>query len=247
VIGSLITLSSLQETSNDYEVIYADFFDYEGIEIRWLDIAGFQIKSEEIVVYVDPINIEEYYFSLNSSSQIETHNVDLEKADHVVITHSHSPHSSGGDIQKVSDNETEVISGNPGDVLQFDNITFEFVPAYNIDKYRPSGVLFHPPSFNWVGVIIDLGGVRIYHAGDTDRIPEMKSIETDIALLPVSGYAWMDPTEAAGAVKDIKESSDLKYAVPMHYGFSSLGSEANAVRFSELANCDVVILEPMFG
>ncbi|MHA2111764.1 MAG: MBL fold metallo-hydrolase [Candidatus Hodarchaeales archaeon] len=244
-ISLILAFIILQNPAGNYEVINSDEFNYKGIDILWLDIAGFRLKSNNTVVYIDPINIQDYIYSTVNESMVETN---MEKADYIIITHSHTPHSSASDIQKISDNETVILSSiNPGDKLEYENVSFEFVPSYNVDKYRPAGELYHPPGFNWVGVIVDFGDVRVYHAGDTDRIPEMKDIITDIALLPVSGFAWMTSSEAAGAVKDLKINSDLKYAIPMHYGPSSTGSEADAINFSKSANCDVVILEPMFG
>ncbi|NIP38770.1 MAG: MBL fold metallo-hydrolase, partial [Candidatus Dadabacteria bacterium] len=53
-------------------------------------------------------------------------------------------------------------------------------PAYNLSA-KP----YHPKSKSWVGYILDLGGTRIYHAGDTDDIPEMKKLKVDIAFLPI--------------------------------------------------------------
>ena len=241
----ILAFNLFQNPSRRYDVVYSDEFQYKGIDILWLDIAGFRLKSNNTVVYIDPININDYIYSPDTGAMVATN---LEKADYIIITHSHTPHSSTESMQKVSDNETVIISNvNPGDTLEYENVSFKFVPSYNVDKYRPSGALYHHPSSNWVGVIVDFGDVKIYHAGDTDRIQEMKEIVTDIALLPVSGFAWMTSSEAAGAVKDLQISSDLKYAIPMHYGPSSTGGKADAIRFSELASCDVVILDSMFG
>ena len=241
----ILAYNLLQNPSGNYKVVNSDEFNYKGIDILWLDIAGFRLKSNNTVVYIDLINIQDYMYSTVNETMVEAN---MEKADYIIITHSHTPHSSASDIVKVSDNETIVISSaNPGNRLECDNVSFEFVPSYNVDKYRTTGELLHPPSFNWVGVIVDFGDVRIYNAGDTDRKPEMKAIVTDIALLPVPGFAWMTYSEATGAVKDLKISSDLKYAIPMHYGPSSTGSDADAINFSKAANCDVVILESMFG
>lgn len=78
-------------------------------------------------------------------------------------------------------------------------------------------------------IICSLNGVRIYHAGDTDVIPEMKKIRTDIALLPVSGTYVMTAEEAAEAALAIKPA----LAIPMHYG-SIVGTEKDAIRFEEL-------------
>lgn len=65
-----------------------------------------------------------------------------------------------------------------------------------------------------VGYIVEINGVRIYHAGDTDRIPEMKEIKVDIVLLPIGGTYTMNVKDAVEAAKDIK----AKYYIPMHYG-----------------------------
>ncbi len=90
-----------------------------------------------------------------------------------------------------------------------------------------------------------MGGVKIYHAGDTDNIPEMAELADlgiDVALLPVSGVYVMTPEEAAEAVKMIKP----RMAVPMHYG-SIVGSLQEAERFKELASgiTEVVVLEKL--
>jgi len=199
------------------------------------------------VVYIDPFNIDDKDDPV------------LETADYIIVTHDHLPHNSMVDVLALSDNETIIISSRvpasllrpdftvyPGDVLEFDDVTFEFVPAYNMNKYRSgTTTLFHPPSSDYIGVITEFNGTRVYHASDTDRIPEMTSIVTDIALLPVSGYAWMEPDEAAGAVENLMQSSNLAYAIPIHWGYNQ-GGRWHAERFVELANCSTIILEKLF-
>ena len=102
-------------------------------------------------------------------------------------------------------------------------VDIEAVPSYNTNKK------FHPKSNNWVGYIFAVEGKRIYIAGDTDRIPEMKTFRCDIALLPVSGTYVMTAEEAAQAAEDIKPG----VAVPMHYA-SIVGSEEDAEKFRKL-------------
>ena len=83
-----------------------------------------------------------------------------------------------------------------------------------------------------------MDGTRVYFAGDTDFIPEMKSITCDIALLPISGTYVMTAEEAAEAVSAIKP----KIVVPMHYA-SIVGTEGDAQRFKSLVkNCQVEII-----
>ena len=89
-----------------------------------------------------------------------------------------------------------------------DGVHILAVPSYNTDKQ------FHPQANGWLGFIITIDGISIYHAGDTDVIPEMKSFNVDIALLPVSGTYVMTADQAVNAALDINP----KIAIPMHYG-----------------------------
>jgi L-ascorbate metabolism protein UlaG (beta-lactamase superfamily) len=73
---------------------------------------------------------------------------------------------------------------------------------------------FHPKRKGYLGFIVTLEGVRLYHAGDTDFIPEMWSLKVDIALLPVSGFEVMTAVEAAQAALALQP----QVAIPMHYG-----------------------------
>ena len=103
---------------------------------------------------------------------------------------------------------------NPGDKQVVDDITIEAVHAYNVNKFRSPGVPFHPKGFG-IGFIITTEGRRIYFAGDTDFIPEMKTFENiDYALLPIGGTYTMDEQEAVEALTAIKP----KVVIPMHYG-----------------------------
>ena len=92
--------------------------------------------------------------------------------------------------------------------MTIDDVTVKAVPSYNTDKG------FHPQANGWLGFIVEMDGVKIYHAGDTDVIPEMKSFDVDIALLPVSGTYVMTADQAVEAALDIEP----KMAIPMHYG-----------------------------
>lgn len=77
----------------------------------------------------------------------------------------------------------------------------------------------------------------------------MKDIVTDIALLPVSGFAWMTAKEAGTAVDYLRVSSNLKYAIPMHYGYNgytgNIGSFEDAITCGLYAKTSVVILDSM--
>jgi L-ascorbate metabolism protein UlaG (beta-lactamase superfamily) len=106
------------------------------------------------------------------------------------------------------------------------------VPAYN------DGKPFHPRENDWVGYVFTVDKVTIYHTGDTDLIPEMKDIECNIALLPVSGTYVMNAEEAANAANIIKPD----VAIPMHWG-ALIGAKEDAENFKKHASCKTVILE----
>ena len=136
--------------------------------------------------------------------------------------------------------DAQFILVAPGKSYTIDGVTVEAVPAYNVDKFRLPGIVYHPEKDNKVGFIVTMDGVRVYHAGDTDLIPglENKVKDIDIALLPVSGTYVMTAEEAARAANKIKP----KIAVPMHIG-SIVGSKDDAIKFKMLAKCEVKILE----
>ncbi|MFX0092473.1 MAG: MBL fold metallo-hydrolase [Candidatus Hodarchaeota archaeon] len=224
-------------------------YETNGIIFRWLGHDGFQLKKANIIIYIDPFKLTQ---------------TDLEKADVIIATHQHGDHFSKDDIIKLADsqkttlitikqaeaqakaiNAKEVKIVKPGDSISLHNFTFEFVPAYNVNKFRDpkKGIPFHPKEDKHIGVIIDFEGTRVYHTGDSDHIPEMKTLKTDIALLPVSGTYVMTADEAVEAVESLKMTSDLKLAIPMHYGAGVVGDESMAQAFKEKADCKVVILK----
>ncbi len=188
--------------------------------INWLGHDSIRIDAENgAEIYFDP-----YQIGTNP------------EADLIFITHDHFDHCSVEDVAKIQGEKTVIItekdsaaklSGDirvvsPGDTLAINGINIEVVPSYNINKD------FHPKNNNWLGFIVEIDGVRIYHAGDADFIPEMKEINTDIALLPVSGTYVMTAEEAIEAALAIKP----KIAIPMHYG-SIVGDDSDAEKFKQ--------------
>ncbi|MBN1228094.1 MAG: MBL fold metallo-hydrolase [Deltaproteobacteria bacterium] len=199
-------------------------------KMTWLGHDCFRIEAEK-TIYFDP-------FEISSGPQ----------ADIILITHDHYDHCSPDDVAKIQGPDTVIVaekdsakklSGDvrvmkPGDSVDINGLVVHAVPSYNIDKD------FHPKKNGWLGYIIDIDGVKLYHAGDTDFIPEMSDIAVDIALLPVSGTYVMTADEAVRAALVIKP----RVAIPMHYG-SIVGDEHDAVRFKTAleGEVDVVILE----
>lgn len=181
--------------------------------VKWLGHASFQIRASDKIIYVD---LKKY------GKMVET----TEKADVILVTHNHGDHCSPEKIEKLCRKDTVIIApkncvkrlkGNvkaikPGEEIRVDGMTIAAVEAYNVKRFRSPGKPFHPKGYG-VGYLIKTEGKIIYHAGDTDFIPEMKILGTlDLALLPTGDKYTMDNAEAADAALAIKP----KIAMPMH-------------------------------
>lgn len=198
------------------------------IEVTWLGHAGFRFKTGELVVYVDPFKV--------------SHG---EKADLILVTHDHYDHCDPSSISSLRKEETVIIAPKGckskvqgideiklGETLERKGIQVEAVAAYNKEKH------FHPQG-SGVGYLLTIGGERIYHAGDTDSIPEMGELgKVNLALLPVGGTYTMNAEEAAEAAKRI----DPDVAIPMHWG-DIVGTRKDAEEFQRLAGVKVEILD----
>jgi L-ascorbate metabolism protein UlaG (beta-lactamase superfamily) len=201
-------------------------------KIFWTTNSSFRVEASRAKFYFDPQGIK-------TSNPVNF----------VFVTHSHSDHNSKADIQKLSDANTivvgpadckftgtckEFISILPGETKDLgDNITVKAVPAYNIVKSSN-----HPKTKNWVGFIVTIDGVSIYHAGDTERIPEMKEIDCDIALLPLGQtYTMVSVADAAESAKDVK----AEVAIPMHYP-NNEGKLSDADTFKSLLEGKVKVV-----
>ena len=144
----------------------------------------FRIQASKLI-YTDPFKVTK-----------------ADEADIVLISHEHFDHLSLEDLQKVISPKTTIVASvsckaglkrvkaketkflDPGGKVTIGKVEIEAVPAYNVNKFREPGHVFHPKEDKKLGFVFQMDGTRVYFAGDTDFIPEMKSITCDIALLP---------------------------------------------------------------
>jgi L-ascorbate metabolism protein UlaG (beta-lactamase superfamily) len=179
------------------------------IVVKWLDHSSFMIKAAGKTIYIDPY-AGEY----------------VDKAGLILVTHSHSDHMNTTWIGKVRRDDTVIVapadcvakiggtvkSLKPGEKMTVGEIVVEAVEAYNFKRFRSPGNPYHPKGFG-VGYLLSTGGKTIYHAGDTDFIPEMKGLKNiHLALLPCDGTFNMNSSEVVEATLAIRP----KFLIPMH-------------------------------
>lgn len=177
------------------------------LEIIWNGHAAFKIVTESgKVIYLDPYKIGK----------------EEQKADIIVSSHTHGDHFDKRSIKNVFKESTVLLGPASisstlernngkglklGETFEVDDIKITLVPAYTIKKSS------HPKEKQWSGTIIETEGKRIYHAGDTERIPEMKDLkDITVALICCGGTYTMDFEESCSAVLDFKP----EIVVPMH-------------------------------
>ena len=203
--------------------------------IHWLGHDSFRLDGS-VIVYIDP-------WKLPAGQPV---------AGLILVTHDHFDHLSLPDIDAVAAPDTvvvgpasvadqvpglETVTVAPGDSVSVAGVQVLAVPAYNLDKFRAPGQPYHPRESGGVGYVVALDGVRYYHAGDTDVVPEMADVRCEVALLPVGGKFTMTWEEAAEAADLI----DPAVAVPMHYG-DIIGDARDAERFRDRSRVPVTIL-----
>ncbi|MEW6351634.1 MAG: MBL fold metallo-hydrolase [Thermodesulfobacteriota bacterium] len=216
--------------------------NYVRERIRWLGQSGFRIEGEQSSIYIDPWQVR------------SPHPADL-----ILITHSHEDHFSPVDIEKILsarpveyglrgvklsrstavlmgpsdcevDRDVEFQAVAPGAFRTTKGVSIRAVSAYDLDG-------FHPSQKGWVGYVLTLDGVSIYHCGDTRAILPMAGVSADIALVPVGGTHAMTLDEAIKAVEVV----NARLAIPMLTGEPRGGSEP-LYAFAEACKTPVMIL-----
>lgn len=210
--------------------------EIKSVKIEFTGHAGFLIKTQQDkVIAIDPYNVAQ----------------NTKKVDCILITHCHYDHCSIKDITQISKPGTVIVVPADaqskitkiegvemqvveiGDIISLGKLKIEVIPAYNIGKK------FHTKADGFAGYVIKENNVIIYHAGDTDKIPEMQKLSgygkhgnEFIALLPVSGTYVMTAEEAAEVASFLNPS----IAIPMHFGAGVAGTLEDAQRFVKLCS-----------
>ena len=184
------------------------------LEITVIGHASLMFRFGGKIIHVDPFSGVADYSK-------------LPQADMILLTHEHRDHLDIKALDRLRTDKTKIIlteqcaqQVNGGTIMQNGNVTkidglkIEAVPAYNLVHMRSEGVPYHPKG-NGNGYVITFGDKRIYVAGDTENIPEMKQLkDIDCAFLPMNLPYTMTPEMVADAARAFKPT----VLYPYHYG-----------------------------
>ncbi|MGE5394543.1 MAG: MBL fold metallo-hydrolase [Candidatus Saccharibacteria bacterium] len=171
------------------------------IAINNLGHSSVYFEYNNLVIYVDPYS---------AVANFDT----LPRADYIFVTHEHPDHYDLTALNKIKKAGTVLVTTQTvknlgtyhdsiyvmknGDSLTFKGIKVKAVPAYNIvnTTYHPKGV--------GNGYVFTFGEKKIYVAGDSEHIPEMRMMgPIDVAFLPMNIPYTMTPLEASNAALNI--------------------------------------------
>ncbi|MHC5038664.1 MAG: MBL fold metallo-hydrolase [Planctomycetota bacterium] len=184
------------------------------LKITFIGHGTLMFAFKDRILHVDPVSREADYGK-------------LPKGDIILITHEHGDHLDPEAVKKIRKEDSTILlpencaSSLPGgavmkngDEQTVQGLKIEAVPAYNLVHKRPSGDPFHPKG-EGNGYIITFGEKRVYVAGDTENIPEMKALKAvDVAFLPMNLPYTMTPEMVADAAKTFRP----KILYPYHFG-----------------------------
>ena len=198
-----MSMALLMLTACHDKAVASDTFKTQGgktVSFNCIKHASLEIRYDTLSIQVDPV----------AALAPATDYSQFSKADYIFVTHEHFDHFDSTAIATLSDSATQVIVNgavrsllrrgtalaNGGKLQLRDDISVEAVPAYNT---TPAHRQFHPKGRD-NGYVITLDGLRIYIAGDTEDIPEMKQLQNiDIAFLPCNQPYTMTPEQLANA------------------------------------------------
>lgn len=237
IVLILLIVSGLAKVSEAKSLFEKDFFQTseDELEVTFIGHGTLMFKFQDKIIHIDPwSNLADYN--------------QLPEADIILLTHEHYDHLDLNAISSIKKKDTLIVLTEAcskkidgglvlknGDIKTVKGIKIEAVPAYNIQHKRENGQPFHPKGMG-NGYIISFADFRVYVAGDTEDIPEMKEIENiDIAFLPMNLPYTMTPKMAADAAKTIRP----KILYPYHFGETDTNKLLNLLK--EQKNIEVRI------
>ena len=189
------------------------------MKLTYLGQSGFHIRTKSHDILIDPFL---------SGNELAKHKPEDFSPSHILLTHGHADHY--GDTEEIAKRSgATVVSSfeivehylaqkgiqghpmNPGGSFAFPFGRVKFTPAWHSNSL-PDGSYGGMP----MGIVLEIEGKRLYHAGDTALFSDMKLIGRkglDVAMLPIGDNFTMGPADALEAVKLLEP----KRVIPMHY------------------------------
>jgi len=217
----------------------------DGLEFTRYVQSSFKIKGGGLVIWVDP-------------HRVGGKEVGADRADLLFVTHPHFDHmdpealaACATDGSALVTNPTvwqeleeklaadvrskiSVVTLRAGETTEQRGVTIQAVAGYND---------FHPKEQGYnTGFLITVAGRRVFHAGDTSKVPEFGHLgAVDVALYPIGGTYTSDEEDAAGAINELIRP---RAVIPMHYGYAT-GGDPEKFKALLAAGVKTHILEPV--
>jgi L-ascorbate metabolism protein UlaG (beta-lactamase superfamily) len=227
------------------------------MEIKFHGQSCFELSDGDATLLIDPF--------LKPNNPAAVHTAEEVEPTHIALSHGHADHMAdavpvakrtgahclaivelaewlkGQGVENVSD-------PNFGGTVRFDWGRVKLVPAWHTNTLPGSEEApFSAEHGNPSGLVIEIGGVTVYHAGDTCLFGDMKLIAErdpiDVALLPIGGHYTMDRHDAVVAAEFVGAET----VIPMHYDtFPPIETDAGAFKADVEAqtSAQVVVLAP---
>jgi L-ascorbate 6-phosphate lactonase len=250
------------------------------VGLLWLGQAGFALRGADTLLLLDP------FLSAHAERKVEppVEPRELTGVDAVACSHEHWDHFDAGTVVAVAAASPDakvvvplpivdqgvalgiepqrVIGAQPGEPLAIGAAVIHPVPArhgvdvadaYDFGRDRSGGLC------RYLGYVVELSGVRIYHAGDTITYPDMarglRELSIELALLPINGRdAFREGANVVGNLDaaealTVAEAAGADVLVPMHYDMfdANPGYPSHLVDIAQRRHSPLTLLLPSVG